>query len=131
MRQKKNSMILTEVELEFMSAVWQINGGTVREVMAQLAADRDLAYTSASTILRILEQKKFLVSERSEKSFIYKPLIEKEVYQSTYLMNVSQKLFDNTPSAMVARLVDDENLTEDMLAEMRELLDRRLEKNAK
>ena len=131
MRQKKNSMILTEVELEFMSAVWQINGGTVREVMAQLAADRDLAYTSASTILRILEQKKFLVSERSEKSFIYKPLIEKEVYQSTYLMNVSQKLFDNTPSAMVARLVDDENLTEDMLAEMRELLDRRLDKNAK
>jgi predicted transcriptional regulator len=131
MRQKKNSMILTEVELEFMSAVWQINGGTVREVMAQLDADRDLAYTSASTILRILEQKKFLASERSEKSFIYKPLIEKEVYQSTYLMNVSQKLFDNTPSAMVARLVDDENLTEDMLAEMRELLDRRLEKNAK
>ena len=131
MRQKKNSMILTEVELEFMSAVCQINGGTVREVMAQLDADRDLAYTSASTILRILEQKKFLVSERSEKSFIYKPLIEKEVYQSTYLMNVSQKLFDNTPSAMVARLVDDENLTEDMLAEMRELLDRRLEKNAK
>lgn len=131
MRQKKNSMILTEVELEFMNAVWQINGGTVREVMAQLAADRDLAYTSASTILRILEQKKFLVSERSEKSFNYKPLIEKEDYQSTYLMNVSQKLFDNTPSALVARLVDDENLTEDMLAEMRELLDRRLEKNAK
>lgn len=131
MRHKKNSMILTEVELEFMSAVWQINGGTVREVMAQLDADRDLAYTSASTILRILEQKNFLVSERSEKSFIYKPLIEKEDYQSTYLMNVSQKLFDNTPSAMVARLVDDENLTEDMLSEMRELLDRRLEKNAK
>jgi predicted transcriptional regulator len=131
MRQKKNNMILTEVELEFMNAVWQINGGTVREVMAQLAADRDLAYTSASTILRILEQKKFLVSERSEKSFTYKPLIEKEDYQSTYLMNVSQKLFDNTPSALVARLVDDENLTEDMLAEMRELLDRRLEKNAK
>ena len=131
MRQKKNSMILTEVELEFMNAVWQINGGTVREVMAQLAADRDLAYTSASTILRILEQKKFLVSERSEKSFTYKPLIEKEDYQSTYLMNVSQKLFDNTPSALVARLVDDENLPEDMLAEMRELLDRRLEKNAK
>ncbi|ADE39125.1 BlaI/MecI/CopY family transcriptional regulator [Candidatus Puniceispirillum marinum] len=131
MRQKKNSMILTEVELEFMSAVWQINGGTVRQVMAQLDADRDLAYTSASTILRILEQKNFLVSERSEKSFIYKPLIEKEDYQSTYLMNVSQKLFDNTPSAMVARLVDDENLTEDMLSEMRELLDRRLEKNAK
>lgn len=131
MRHKKNSMILTEVELEFMRAVWQINGGTVREVMAQLAADRDLAYTSASTILRILEQKKFLASERSEKSFIYKPLIEKEDYQSTYLMDVSQKLFDNTPSALVARLVDDENLTEDMLAEMRELLDRRLEKNAK
>lgn len=130
MRQKKNSTLLTEVELEFMTAVWEINGGTVREVMAVLAPERNLAYTSASTILRILEQKEFLVSEKSGRSFIYRPTIEKSSYQTKSLNDLSMKLFDNTPSSLVARLVDDENLTEDMLEEIRALLDRRLGKNA-
>jgi len=130
MRQKKKSTLLTEVELEFMTAIWEIGGGTVREVMANLAPDRELAYTSASTILRILEQKEFLTSERAEKSFIYRPTINKPDYQSKSLRNLSEKLFDNTPSSLVARLVDDENMSEDMLQEIRALLDKRLGKNA-
>jgi len=130
MRQKKKSTLLTEVELEFMTAIWEIGGGTVREVMAILAPDRALAYTSASTILRILEQKEFLTSERAEKSFIYRPTINKPEYQSKSLRNLSEKLFDSTPSSLVARLVDDENMSEDMLQEIRALLDKRLGKNA-
>ncbi|MBV1865271.1 MAG: BlaI/MecI/CopY family transcriptional regulator [Rhodobacteraceae bacterium] len=130
MRQKKKNTLLTEVELEFMTAIWEINGGTVREVMANLAPDRALAYTSASTILRILEQKEFLISERAEKSFIYRPTINKPEYQSKSLRNLSEKLFDSTPSSLVARLVDDENMSEEMLQEIRALLDKRLGKNA-
>jgi len=129
MRQKKKNALLTEVELEFMTAIWGIGGGTVREVMANLAPDRQLAYTSASTILRILEQKNFLTSERTEKSFIYRPSVNKPDYQSKSLRNLSEKLFDNTPSSLVARLVDDENMTEEMLQEIRALLDKRLGRN--
>lgn len=129
MRQKKKNTLLTEVELEFMTAIWEIGGGTVREVMATLAPDRQLAYTSASTILRILEQKEFLTSERGEKTFIYRPTVNKPDYQSKSLRNMSEKLFDNTPSSLVARLVDDENMTTDMLQEIRALLDKRLGKH--
>jgi len=129
-RQKKSSTLLTEVELEFMMAVWDINGGTVRDVMACLSPDRDLAYTSASTIMRILEQKQFLLSEKAGKSYIYKPAVAKKDYQTKSLNDLSAKLFDNTPSSLVARLVDDENLTEETLVEIRALLDQRLGKNA-
>jgi len=129
MRQKKKNALLTEVELEFMTAVWEIGGGTVRAVMAALAPDRALAYTSASTILRILEQKKFLTSERAEKSFVYRPTINKPDYQAKSLRNLSEKLFDNTPSSLVARLVDDENMSEEMLEEIHALLEKRLGKN--
>jgi predicted transcriptional regulator len=128
-RQKKNSTLLTEVELEFMTAVWEIGGGTVHSVMANLAPERQLAYTSASTILRILEQKGFVFSEKAGRSFVYKPTIEKSAYQTKSLKDLSAKLFDNTPSALVARLVDDENLTGEMLEEIRDLLDERLGKN--
>ena len=64
MRQKKKSEFLTEVELEFMTVLWQIGRGTVRDLIAKLAADRNLAYTSVATIMRILEQKNFVIVKK-------------------------------------------------------------------
>jgi len=126
MRRKKNNQLLTEVELEFMSHLWALGTGTVRDVLGKLAPGRNLAYTSAATILRILEQKNFVVSSKQGKTFVYKPTIEKDVYQSRSLKNLSEKLFDDTPVSLVARLVDDAGLSEENLEEIRALLDRRL-----
>lgn len=130
MRQKKKNELLTEVELEFMSHLWDLGQGTVHDVIAKLAPDRNLAYTSAATILRILEQKNFVVSTKQGKTFIYKPVLEKDIYQSRSLKNLSEKLFDDTPVALVARLVDDYGLSEEALEEIRALLDRRLKNDS-
>lgn len=129
MRQKKKSEFLTEVELEFMTQLWALGKGSVRDVLANLDQDRNLAYTSAATILRIMEQKDFVTSEKDGKTFIYSPVLAKDAYQSKTLRDLSDKLFDGTPSSMVARLVDDHGMTEETLAEIRALLDRRLNDN--
>ncbi|MEL7178623.1 MAG: BlaI/MecI/CopY family transcriptional regulator [Pseudomonadota bacterium] len=129
MRQKKKSEFLTEVELEFMTELWALGEGSVRDVLARLAPDRNLAYTSAATILRIMEQKDFVTSEKRGKTFVYRPLLAKDTYQSKTLRDLSDKLFDGTPASMVARLVDDQGMSEETLAEIRALLDRRLNDN--
>jgi predicted transcriptional regulator len=126
MRQKKKNEFLTEVELEFMSELWALGTGTVRDVLAQLAPERNLAYTSAATILRIMEQKGFVSSEKRGKTFVYQPLLAKNAYQSKTLRNLSDKLFDGTPATLVARLVDDHGMSEEALEEIRALVDRRL-----
>ena len=126
MRKKKTIEFLTEVELEFMTGLWQLGRGSVRAILAGLAPGRDLAYTSGATIMRILEQKGFVASEKQGKTLIYRALLEKDTYQSRSLRNLSEKLFDNAPVSLVARLVNDTDLSEDTLAEMRALLDRRL-----
>ncbi|NRB00861.1 MAG: BlaI/MecI/CopY family transcriptional regulator, partial [Rhodobacteraceae bacterium] len=74
MRKKKSRHLLTEVELEFMNELWALEEGTVREVLASLPEERNLAYTSGATILRILEEKGFTESRREGKSLIYTPL---------------------------------------------------------
>lgn len=125
-RQRKKPELLTEVELEFMTALWEIGEGSVRDVMAQLAPERGLAYTSAATILRILDEKGFVASEKTGKTLIYKPELAKDAYQTRSLQNLSAKLFDNTPATLVARLVDDAGLSQESLEEIRALLDRRL-----
>lgn len=126
MRQKKKSEFLTEVELEFMTELWALGEGSVRDVLARLAPERNLAYTSAATILRIMEQKEFVTSEKQGKTFIYKPSLAKDAYQSKTLQDLSNKLFDGTPASMVARLVNDQGMSEQALEEIRALLDRRL-----
>lgn len=127
MRRKKNIEFLTEVELEFMILLWRHGKSTVRDVLTNMAPERNLAYTSAATILRILEQKKFVESIKKGKTYTYQALLSKDTYQSRSIKNLSEKLFDNTPASLVARLVDDYNLSKDDLGEIRALLIRRLE----
>ena len=126
MRKKKSRHLLTEVELEFMNELWALEEGTVREVLASLPEERNLAYTSGATILRILEEKGFTESRREGKSLIYTPLLAKDQYQTRSLQNLSRTLFDDTPASLVARLVDDDGLTEADLEDIRALVERRL-----
>ena len=126
MRRKKSRHLLTEVELEFMTELWALGEGSVKEVLARLPEERNLAYTSGATILRILEEKGFVASHKVGKSLIYKPLLAKDQYQTRSLQNLSRTLFDDTPATLVARLVDDAGLTEADLEEIRALVERRL-----
>jgi predicted transcriptional regulator len=129
MRKKQDNSLLTEVELEFMTVVWATGGGTVRDILAVLNQVQERAYTSVATVLKIMEQKGFLTSERKDRSLIYRPAIPKAEYQKTSLKDLSSKLFNGAPAALVARLVDDEEVTDDMLVEMRALLNERLGDN--
>ncbi|MEM1066487.1 MAG: BlaI/MecI/CopY family transcriptional regulator [Pseudomonadota bacterium] len=127
MRKKKSRHLLTEVELEFMNELWALREGSVRDVLARLPEERDLAYTSGATILRILEDKGFVKSRKEGKSLIYTPLLGKDQYQTRSLQNLSRTLFDDTPATLVARLVDDAGLTEADLEDIRALVERRLQ----
>ncbi len=122
----KKIRFLTDVELEFMTRLWDLGEATVRDVLDALGPTRKLAYTSGATILRILEQKEFVTSTRQGKTFLYKAVLTKDVYQSRSLRNLSEKLFGNAPAALVARLVDDNHLSAQALDEIRALIDKRL-----
>ncbi|MDA5095603.1 BlaI/MecI/CopY family transcriptional regulator [Aliiroseovarius sp. KMU-50] len=125
-RKKQDNSLLTEVELEFMTVIWETGGGTVHEILAELNKDQERAYTSVATVLKIMTEKGFLTSGRKDRALVYHPAIPKADYQKTTLKNLSSKLFNDTPAALVARLVDDEEVTNDMLEEMRTLLNERL-----
>jgi len=126
MRKRKTGNLLTEVELEFMTELWGLGEGSVRDVLDKLPTGRNLAYTSGATILRILDQKGFVESRKEGKTLVYRPLLEKDTYQTRSLQNLSKTLFDDTPATLVARLVDDAGLTASDLEDIRALVERRL-----
>jgi len=128
-RSKRTSRVsakpLTEVELELMNILWRLDGGTVNDVLAALPPERPLAYTSVSTILRILEQKGVLGSEKVGRGHRYLPLVPKQDYEAFALEQVMGKVFDGQPVALVRRLVDGGQLSRADLAALQELLEER------
>ena len=113
---------LTATELEMMSVIWRLGPCTVSQVQEALQPQRDLAYTSISTIIRILEQKGFVDSAKVGRGHQYSAAISKQDYQALSLEHLVSKVFDDTPSLVVQRLLDSDTLSEKELAQIRALL---------
>ena len=122
MSKKSLSALLTEVELEIMSILWSLKEGSVRDVLAKLPAERKLAYTSASTMLRILEQKEIVQSRKEGRTHIYSPLLKKQDYEENTLNHLVNNVFEGTPSNLVKRLVSDESLTDSERQQIKSIL---------
>jgi predicted transcriptional regulator len=119
---KQSNKLLTEVELELMSILWRIGEGSVSDVIEQLPKDRELAYTSVSTILRILEQKSVLSVRKEGRGHIYIPVLEKSDYEAKTVKHVIERVFDGAPVVLVRQLLDSGNVGEKELAELRKLI---------
>lgn len=118
----KNERLLTETELELMTLLWKRGEGSVNDVLAALPADRDLAYTSVSTILRILEQKGAVKTRKEGRGHVYIPVLKKSEYETEAVRHVVDKVFDGTPLELVKALIDRGGLSAKEIEEMRELL---------
>jgi len=116
---------LTQVELELMTVLWKLGSGTVADVLADLPDDRRLAYTSVSTILRILEKKGVLASRKKGRGHEYVPRLEKAEYEVWSVQDMVARLFDGAPAELVRTLLESETLTPRDRRAIRDLLDRK------
>ena len=121
-----NDRLLTDVELELMSIIWERGDSTVKEVMDALPGDRDLAYTSVATILKILENKKVLGSRREERAHVYYSLVPKSTYELKSIRDLVDKLFAGTSSSLVVKLLNESKISQDELKSIRNVLNERL-----
>jgi len=117
--------LLTDVELELMTPLWQLGEGTVHDVLGMLPPARRLAYTSVSTVLRILVGKGMLVVRKEGRGHVYVPHLSKAKYEAASLRHIVQRVFDGAPDALVRRLLETEELNEKKLAAIRTLLRKR------
>ena len=121
--------MLTEVELELMTILWRTGEGSVNEVIAGLPPGRNLAYTSVSTMLRILEQKGILHTRKEGRGHVYIPSMKKDEYEAKAVKHVVERVFDGTPVALVRQLLGSGEISEQELAEIKKLIRQREEKS--
>jgi len=116
--------LLTDVELELMTILWRLGEGSVADVIAGLPPGRELAYTSVSTVLRILEQKGVVGTRKEGRGHVYIPRLVKKDYEAKAVRHVVDRVFEGEPSELVRQLVQSGDLTARDLDELKALIAR-------
>src|SRR5262245_1851247 len=95
-RSPRAQRLLTQGELELMTILWSLREASVAQVIESLPRSRDVAYTTVSTILRILEQKGFVASRKEGRGHLYSPRVGKDAYEAKSLRQLVNNVFDGT-----------------------------------
>lgn len=107
---------LTHYELELMDVLWRLGEGTVQDVCDHL--ERDLAYTTVMTTLRLLESKKRVLERvKQGRAYLYRPTISREEMSRSVLKDLKDVLFrDKLPTLMLNFIDEDQPSSDDLQA---------------
>jgi predicted transcriptional regulator len=108
---------LTKAEEQIMQVLWQLKIGTVKEMISILPEPKP-AYNTVSTIVRILEDKKFVDHEPFGKGYKYFPLVDKSAYSSHSLHKLMDGYFEGSFKSMVSFFVKKNDVSLNELEEI-------------
>jgi predicted transcriptional regulator len=113
---------LTRQELEIMKIVWELKSATVRDVYETLLRHRKIAYTTVLTMMKILEQKKYLRRAGGERDFIYQPARPKSRVIKAMVQEFVNRVFNGSAEPLLVHLVRDRRLSEEDLERIARLV---------
>jgi len=117
------TLALGRLELQLMKVIWEKGKATAREVKNALQYERDLAYTTVTTMLRKLEGKGFLAHDVDERTFVYKPLIQREEVSQSVLQDLLERFFDGSRELLVNALIQEKGVSTEELERLKTLID--------
>jgi BlaI family penicillinase repressor len=110
---------LTALELEIMKLVWGLEAATVRQVYEALLERRHIAYTTVMTMMKILEQKGFLKKKQVDRAYLYTPTQPQKQVVGGMVRDFVNRVFNGSAEPLLLHLVEDQQLTEKDLDEIR------------
>ena len=107
-----------------MDIVWDKGAATVGEVAAALPGEPGLAYNTVLTTLRILEQKGYVrhTKPREGRAFVYRAVVGRKQASRNAVRHLVRRFFANSPELLVLNLLDDGDLSQQELRNIRNLL---------
>jgi predicted transcriptional regulator len=115
----------TELELEILKVLWRIGSATVRQVRDELAAVRDLAYTTVMTVMTIMDGKGYVSRVKDGRSFVYRALYHEQKASKNMLQDVVDRVFGGSATAVMQHLLETSDLDDGELKQIRSLINRK------
>lgn len=122
-RSQSNLPRPTDAELEILRVLWDVGPATVRRVHDELAAARDIGYTTVLKTMQIMTDKGLLSRDATSRSHVYEPRLKREHTQRQLIRDLVDRAFEGSASGLVMRALTDKPVDANELAEIRRLLD--------
>ncbi len=115
----------TAGELEILDVLWRRDEPlTVREVHAELNANKATGYTTVLKLMQIMAGKGLLDRDESERAHRYRPRLQQGQTQTQLLRDLVERAFQGSAALLVQQALAAKPATREELAEIRELLNR-------
>jgi BlaI family penicillinase repressor len=114
----RKSTTLTDLELEIMKVVWDHDTVTVRDVYETLLKRRKVAYTTVMTMMKILEQKKYLKKNQDDRAYVYRPAQPRRQVIGAMVRDFVNRVFNGSAEPLLVHLVEEHNFSKQDLAEI-------------
>jgi BlaI family penicillinase repressor len=110
----------TPREMEILKVLWEKGPLSVRAVSRLLDLDKDLAYNTVQTLLRIMEDKGLVTHHVDGRTFVYTPCFSRDESAVRFL----DRVFDGAADELVQSLLRSERLRPEELERVGALIAR-------
>jgi Predicted transcriptional regulator len=115
---------LTKAEEQVMQFLWKLERGFLKDILESFP-DPKPAYTTVSTVIRVLVRKKFIGFKTYGKINEYYPLVSKKAYFNSRLKPIISGYFTESTSNLTSYFLNSKlNLTE--LEELQQLIGKKI-----
>ncbi|MDB4292395.1 BlaI/MecI/CopY family transcriptional regulator [Maribacter sp.] len=117
---------LTKAEEQVMQYAWKLEKAFLKDIVEQFPEPKP-AYTTISTVVRVLVRKEFLKFETFGKIRQYSPTVSKDTYFKRHMKEVISNFFSGSPSKFALFFANNEDLDLTELEKMKGMLESKIE----
>jgi BlaI family penicillinase repressor len=116
---------LTKAEEQVMHHLWKLEKAFLKDIIESYQ-DPKPAYTTVSTVIRVLVKKKYIGFNTYGKTHEYYPLKSQEDYSSTFFKGFLSRFFNDSSAKFTSFFAKDKELSLDELEEMKRIIEQQI-----
>jgi BlaI family penicillinase repressor len=120
---------ISQAEYEVMKIVWEYAPISTNEVIDRLLKTSKWNAKTIQTLLLRLVKKGALTAQKKSRVFVYTPTVKAEEYRTYESKSFLNRFYDGALKSMVLNFIEQDQLSEEDVKELREMLDQKLSNN--
>lgn len=116
---------LTKAEEQVMQFLWKLEKAFLKDIVDEFPEPKP-AYTTISTVIRVLVKKEFIGYNTYGKVHEYYPLVEKQDYFGNHFKGVVKNFFNGSVSKFASFFTNSKELNLSELEEIKRIVDQKI-----
>jgi BlaI family transcriptional regulator, penicillinase repressor len=114
---------LTPQEEQAMQALWEVQKGNIKAILASIP-DPQPPYTTLASTVKNLEKKDFVTSELYGNQYLYTPTVDEKEYKKKFMQGFIADYFENSYKELVTFFAKEKKISPKELKEIIEQIEK-------